>query len=116
MAKSTAKNAAPKAIKERMNKTQLLQHLVDTTGLEKKDVKSVMDALEETMLGHLRKRGCGEFMFPGLFKIVTKRIPAKKARKGVSPFTGEETTFKAKPATTKVKLSALKKLKDAALS
>lgn len=116
-AKKTApKVQGPKPIKDRMNKTQLIQHLVDKTELDKKDVKAVMEALEETMVAHVRKRGCGEFMFPGMFKIVTKKVPAKKARKGVSPFTGEETTFKAKPATTKTKIRPLKKLKDAVLS
>lgn len=113
--KTKTTSAAPKAIKERMNKTQLLQHLAEKTDLDKKDVKAVMDALEETMIGHVRKRGIGEFMFPGLFKIVSQKVPAKKARKGTNPFTGEETTFKAKPATIKLKIRPMKKLKDAAL-
>jgi nucleoid DNA-binding protein len=34
------------------------------------------------------------------------------ARKGINPFTGQETTFKAKPARTVIKVRALKKLKD----
>ena len=37
---------------------------------------------------------------------------ARKARKGVNPFTGEEMMFKAKPATKVVKATVLKGLKD----
>jgi nucleoid DNA-binding protein len=51
---------------------------------------------------------------PGLFKIQTVRKPATKARKGINPFTGEETVFKAKPARTVVKIRPLKKLKEMA--
>lgn len=105
-----------KPIKERMNKTQLLEHLANKTDMEKKEVKAVLEALEETMLAHVMKRGAGEFMMSGLFKVTSKKVPAKRARKGVNPFTGEETTFKAKPATIKLKVRPLKKLKDAALS
>ena len=52
---------------------------------------------------------------PGLLKITAQAIPAKKKRMGKDPFTGEERMFAAKPASTKIKARALKKLKDAAL-
>ena len=45
-------------------------------------------------------------------KIKVVRKPATKARKGINPFTGEETTFKAKPARNVVKVLPLKGLKD----
>jgi nucleoid DNA-binding protein len=45
-------------------------------------------------------------------KIEVKRKPATKARKGINPFTGEETIFKAKPARNVVRIRALKKVKD----
>ena len=54
----------------------------------------------------------GQFILPGLMKIEVKRKPATKARKGINPFTGEETMFKAKPARNVVKVRPLKKLKD----
>ncbi len=54
-------------------------------------------------------------MLPGLLKITTVRKPAVKARKGINPFTKEEAMFKAKPATTVVKVRPLKKLKDMAV-
>ena len=65
--------------------------------------------------GHVKKNAVGEFVLPGLLKITTVRKPAVKARKGINPFTKEEVMFKAKPATTVVKVRALKKLKDMVL-
>ena len=56
-----------------------------------------------------------EFVLPGVLKINTIKKPAVKARKGINPFTKEEVMFKAKPATTVVKVRPLKKLKDMAL-
>ena len=99
------------AISERYNKTQILNEIAENTGLSKKEVSSVLDELSILMERHIKKRSCGEFMMPGLFKIVTQRKPAQKARKGINPFTGEETMFKAKPARTIVKVRPLAKLK-----
>ena len=76
------------------------------------EVLSELDVLIER---HIKKRSCGEFLLPGLLKIVSVKKPAVKKRKGRNPFTGEEMEFKAKPATTIVKVRALKKLKDMAL-
>jgi len=115
-AKATSATAARKVktITEPMNKTQIVNQISDTTGLTKKDVKAVFDELADIMEGHLKKRGAGQFTLPGLMKIVTQKKPATKARKGINPFTGEETTFAAKPARTMVKVRPLKKLKDMA--
>ena len=103
------------AVKERYSKTQILNQIVDKTELSRKDVASVLDELTDIIEGHVKKRSCGEFVLPGLFKIVTVKKPARKARKGINPFTGEETTFAAKPASTTVKIRPLKKLKDMVL-
>ena len=115
-AKATSATAARKVktITEPMNKTQIVNQISDTTGLTKKDVNAVFDELADIMEGHLKKRGAGQFTLPGLVKIVTQKKPATKARKGINPFTGEETTFAAKPARTMVKVRPLKKLKDMA--
>ena len=112
-AKATSATAARKVktITEPMNKTQIVNQISDTTGLTKKDVNAVFDELADIMEGHLKKRGAGQFTLPGLMKIVTQKKPATKARKGINPFTGEETTFAAKPARTMVKVRPLKKLK-----
>jgi hypothetical protein len=75
----------------------------------------VIGALESTILASINKKGLGEFTLPGLLKITAQNVPAKKKRMGKDPFTGQERMFAAKPATTKIKTRALKKLKDAAL-
>ena len=117
--KATAKKApAPakkiKAISERYSKTQMLTQIAENTELSRKQVQSVLNELTDIIEGHVKKRACGEFVLPGLMKIVTVKKPAKKARKGINPFTGEETVFKAKPASIAVKIRPLKKLKEMA--
>ena len=113
-AKASSATAARKVktITEPMNKTQIINQISETTGLTKKDGNAVVDELGDIMEGHLKKRGAGQFTLPGLLKIVTQKKPATKARKGINPFTGEATTFAAKPARTMVKVRPLKKLKD----
>ena len=100
------------AVKEPMTKAQLLSAIADDTGLARKQVAEVMDSLSRQMQRHIKKRGPGTFTLPGLMKVKTVRKPARKARKGINPFTGEEATFAAKPAHTVVKIQPLKGLKD----
>jgi len=107
--------AAPKPIKTAFNKTSLIAHLAEQTGVEAKAVKAVVATLEATMLASVHKKGLGEFTMPGLFKVNVLNVPAKKKRTGIDPFTKQERVFAAKPATVKIKVRALKKLKDAAL-
>ena len=108
--------AKVKAISEKMTKTQIVGTIADNTGLSKKQVSDVMQQLENLIEGSIKKRGAGEFTIPGLMKVTTVRKPAVRARKGINPFTGEETTFKAKPASTAVKIRPLKKMKEFANS
>ena len=85
----------------------------DDTGLTKKDIAAVFDSLSGQIKKNLGGRGApGMFTIPGLLKMRVVKKPAKKARKGINPFTGEETMFKAKPASKAVKVVALKGLKD----
>ncbi len=116
MPKATSEKPARKttAIKEPMNKSQLLNELAANTGLARKDVVAVLDELGSIIERHIKKRGAGQFTMPGLMKVTTQRKPATKARKGINPFTKEETVFKAKPAKTVVKVRPLAKLKAAA--
>ena len=79
--------------------------------MARKDVAAVLEALSGTIHRHLKKRSAGQFTLPGLLKIKTVKRPAKPARKGINPFTGEEAMFKAKPASTVVKVQPLKGLK-----
>lgn len=116
--KAPAVKAAPAVVKpiaERQNKTQILQQIADASELSKKQVQAVLDELTNVIEGHIKKKGIGEFVLPGLLKITTVKKPATKARKGINPFTGEEVTFKAKPASTSVKVRPLKKLKEFAV-
>lgn len=116
-AKAPAKAPAKvKTITEKMTKTQIVATLADNTGLTKKQVSDVMAEMEKLVEGSIKKRAVGEFTMPGLFKITTVRKPAVKARKGINPFTKEETVFKAKPASTAVKIRPLKKMKEFANS
>lgn len=108
------KTVAVPVIKESLNKSQLIAHLVTQSGVEAKLVKAVLTSLENTALGSLNKKGSGEFSLPGLLKVSVQKVAAKAKRFGKDPFTGEERWFPAKPASVKVKVRPLKKLKDAA--
>jgi len=114
--KKAAKKAVPAkriaAIKEPMTKTALFVNIAEATELPKKDVMKVFEALSDIINGHIKKNAVGTFTLPGLLKVKTVRKPATKKRKGVNPFTGEDTIFKAKPARTVVKILPLKKMKD----
>lgn len=112
-AKPVAATAALKPIKTAFNKTTLVAHLAEQSGVEPKATKAVLAALEAAILGSVHKKGSGEFTLPGLMKIGLQQVPAKKKRFGKDPFTGEERWFPAKPAAVKIKTRALKKLKDA---
>jgi nucleoid DNA-binding protein len=116
--KSAAKKvvvAAPKkstaAVTTKLSKSQVLTQISESTALNRKQVAAVFDELESLIERSIGKKGLGEFTVPGLLKITTVKKPARKARKGINPFTGEETTFKAKPASVAVKVRPLKKLK-----
>jgi len=125
--KTTVRAAAPKASKPAKvivplskvqpagtprTKSEILGVLAETTGLSKKDVSSVFASMSDLIGKDVGKKGCGLFTVPGLLKIRRINKPATKARKGINPFTGEETTFKAKPARNVVKIRPLKALKD----
>lgn len=98
--------------KKAYTKTELLTTIADRSGVAKKDVGAVLDCLSDVIEAHVKKGAVGSFNLPGLLKVKTIRKPATKARKGINPFTGEETVFKAKPARTVVKVLPLKKLKE----
>jgi nucleoid DNA-binding protein len=113
---AAVKSVTPlKPIKTAFNKTTLAAHLAEQAGVEPKAAKAVLAALEATVVASLNKKGLGEFTLPGLVKITSQSVPAKKKRFGKDPFTGEERWFAPKPASVKVKARALKKVKDAAL-
>ena len=110
-----AKKPAP-ALKDKLTKTQIVATIAENTDLSRKQVADVMAELETLIERSIKKRAVGEFTLPGLMKITTVKKPAVKARKGINPFTGEETMFKAKPASVAVKVRPLKKMKEFAQS
>jgi len=117
VARKAARKAAPKApqsIKSVLTKSALVTHLADAAQVAAKDARALLAALENTIVASIGRKSAGTFILPGLLKITVTSVPAKPARKGVNPFTGEPTIFKAKPATVKVKVRPMKRLKDAA--
>ena len=109
------KAAAPKkkpGVSTKMTKTQILNEIATSTELSRAQVGAVLDELESLIERHIRKRAVGEFTLPGLLKIKAAKRPATKKRMGRNPATGEEIVIAAKPATTRVRVTALKKLKD----
>ena len=99
-------------IKEPLSKSSMIKTITDATCLTKKDVASVIDCLTQVIEKHIKSGGPGKFVMPGLMKINVVKKPARPARKGVNPFTGEEIMIKAKPAYKAVKIRPLKKLKE----
>jgi nucleoid DNA-binding protein len=112
--KKTAKKKAAKktAVVKARTKTQIFGDISDTTGLSRKEIAGVFDIMQTLVKKDLGRRGPGTFTVPGLMKIRTHKKPAVKKRYGKNPFTGEMQWFKAKPAKTVVKFTALKNLKE----
>ena len=113
-AKSAAKPGLLKPIKDALSKSGLVAHISEASGVIARDVRAVLAALEGAVTASVHKKGAGSFTLPGLLKISAVSVPAKPKRQGINPFTKQEQWFAAKPATTKVKVRPLKKLKDAA--
>lgn len=105
------------AIQQKYTKTAILNEISENTDLTKKQVSIVLDELTNIIERHMKKRGVGEFTLPGLLKIKSVKRPARPARKNVpNPFKpGEVMDIPKKPATTRVKILPLKKLKEFAL-
>lgn len=112
--KKTKKASSTGAVASPFTKTQLFSEIAEGTGLSKKEVSSVFEELNTIVERHVKKKGCGMFTLPGLLKIKSRKVPARPAKKNVpNPFKpGEMMDIKAKPATVKVKVTPLKRLKD----
>ncbi len=120
--KAPAKKAAPAAAKKPTRivaakekprtKSEVLTIISEHVGISKKEAAQVFEVMGEMIEKDLKKGACGAFNVPGMMKVTVQRKPATKARKGINPFTGEETVFKAKPARNVVKVRPLKGLKD----
>ncbi|HMR75089.1 MAG TPA: HU family DNA-binding protein, partial [Polyangiaceae bacterium] len=96
---------------KRLTKAQTVAELSNAADLDKKSVNRVFEALQELIRKQLSARGPGEFVVPGLVKLRVVKKPATKERQGINPFTKEPITIPAKPASKKVRATALKALK-----
>jgi nucleoid DNA-binding protein len=114
--KKAARKAAPvkaaPGIRNKMTKTGILNEIATKTDLNRKQVAAVLDELESLIERHIRKRAAGEFTLPGLLKVRSVKRPATKKRMGRNPATGEEIVISAKPASIRVRVTALKRLKE----
>lgn len=112
MAKAPAATGAKKP--RAPSKSEVLNNISTATNVPKKEVAAVLEALAEEIRKAIGKRGAGVFQIPGLVKISRKQVPAKPARKNApDPFNpGQFRDYPAKPASTKVRVTALKNLKD----
>ena len=108
---ATKKKAAATGSKP-MSKTQLIQAIADAAGdVSKKQVKQVLEALQN--IGYKQLKKAGVFTLPGFAKFRVVKKPATKARQGINPFTKQPMTFPAKPASKSVRARPIKAIKDA---
>jgi DNA-binding protein HU-beta len=96
---------------KRMSKTEFVDAIASQSGLEKKQVNAVLDAINDVVYRELKAEN--EVVLPGLVKLTSVTKPAVPEREGINPFTKEKTMFKAKPARKVIKPRPLKALKDA---
>ena len=109
--KKTFEAKKMKPVRTRLSKSQVFEALAEDSGMAKSEVKKVWVSLERLIEASICERGYGQFTLPGLMKVTTVQRPAMKARRGINPFTKEETWFKAKPTSNSVRIRALKKMK-----
>jgi nucleoid DNA-binding protein len=95
-----------------MTRTEMIASLANSTGLSKQQVSDLFEELVKLIADQLKPGGPGVANIAGLMKVKVVRKPAQPERRGINPFTKEETVFKAKPAQNVVKVTPLKKLKD----
>lgn len=112
--KATSAPKAPRKISvgsKPYTKSEFITTISEATNVSRKEISQVLSVISDIIGAHLQKQGPAIFSWPGLLKMKVVKKPATKARKGVNPFTGEPTVFKAKPASRKVKILPLKQLK-----
>ncbi|CAN5768455.1 HU family DNA-binding protein [soil metagenome] len=96
---------------KRLTKAQVISEIADSAELDKKSVNRVFEGLTDLIKKQLKSPN-GEFVIPGLIKLKSVKKPATKDRPGINPFTKQPITIKGKPASKKIRATALKALKD----
>ena len=115
--KTSKPETSVRAVKETLTKSALINLIAEQNDIPRKTAVGVFNTLESVMLGSVHPRGAGEFTLPGLLKVTLRKVPARKAGTLIrNPATGEMMKGAAKPASVRVKIRALKKLKTAAAS
>ena len=116
--KSTARpETSVRVIKQTLTKSALINLIAEQNDIPRKTAIGVFNTLESVILDSVHRRGIGEFTLPGLLKITLRKVPARKAGTLIrNPATGEMIKGAAKPASVRVKIRALSKLKGAAIS
>jgi DNA-binding protein HU-beta len=104
---ATAKKTKP------LSKSEVLNAIGEKVGegVSRKHVKTVIETLVD--VGHKELKKTGTFVLHGFAKFVVVKKPARPARKGINPFTKQEQTFAAKPASKAVRARPVKAIKDA---
>jgi nucleoid DNA-binding protein len=114
--KKSAPVAVVRPVRERLTKSAMLGMIAEQNGVTRAQAAGIIASLESLMLGSVHPNGIGEFVFPGLLKITLRKVPARKAGTLIrNPANGEMMKASAKPASVRVKVRALSKLKAAAI-
>jgi nucleoid DNA-binding protein len=117
LAQAQNSNTALRPVNEVLTKSALVNLIAEQNNISRETAKGVIATLETALLGSVHPRGAGEFTLPGLLKVTLRKVPARKAGTLIrNPATGEMVPGAAKPASVRVKIRALSKLKTAAAS
>jgi len=112
---SKSSDQSVRPVKDTLTKSALIKLIAEENDLTRSAAVGVFASLEKVLLGSIHPRGVGEFTLPGLLKVTLRKVPARKAGTLVrNPATGEMMKGAAKPASVRVKIRALSKLKAAA--
>ena len=104
-------------VKEALTKAALVNLIAEENGVTRVVAKGVLATVENAIMGSIHPRGAGEFTLPGLLKVSLRKVPARKAGTLIrNPSTGEMMPGAAKPASVRVKIRPLSKLKAATVS
>lgn len=107
--------AVVRPVKETLTKSALVTLIAEQNDVPRKVAAGMLATIENVMMGSVHPNGVGEFTLPGILKVTLRKVPARKAGTLIrNPATGEMMKAAAKPASVRVKLRALSKLKGAA--
>ena len=90
-----------------MGKSELFSHFADRFEVKRTQAREFFDELN--ILAEKELKRSGEFVLPGMVKLVVQK---RKARMGRNPATGAAIKI---PARTRLRFTAAKSLKDAVL-